>query len=167
MLGAAIINGIVMWIKNVVYWFMRVWYALKHANIVSGIYEDVKGNGDQLRYTFRIDENGTEYVVTAGDPKAMMQTAVKGKAVELLWVYGRKRAIISQYRTDDKSRKTLLICDVISVIAVILFIGGYAFIMSNLKNISEAMIPVLNAVCVGSIAAMIIASIVRKKLRKT
>ena len=76
----------------------------------------------------------------------------------------------AQYKTDHKSRKTLLICDVISVISVVALIIGFILLYSKSSgsrtgSLAASMMLIMILVY-GSILLMIVMSIIRKKLKK-
>lgn len=172
MLTAGALNGIVIWFRNIINWFKRIWYAMHSAIVVSGVCEEMEPSNryqGQIKYSFRITDDNKAHSVTVYEFKNRLETVGKGSTVELLWIPDNSKAIPNYYKADEKSRKVVLICDVISVISLAIFIIGWIIMGTAMRRLaSNSSNTALSAGCIyGSVIIMIIASIVRKKFRKS
>ena len=174
MLTAGALNGIAIWFRNIINWFRRIWYALNHAVVISAVSEmgtATRGGNLDAEYDFRFSYNGEEKNVKAIEPGRGSDSITSGNTVELFWIPGKKRAMITRYKTDEKSRRAVLICDVVSVIALIIMlvsffsIGSIGSVSRNGDSGANRMLLIMAGVY-GSILVMIIASIIRKKFRR-
>ena len=172
MLTAGILNGFVIWIKSIIDWIKRVWYALHGAVIVPGVCEKANissGKSAIISETFRVSYEGTGSSVKVSGPPQQFESLPADEATDLLWIPGKNKAMLTRYKGDEKSRKTLLVCDVASLAGLAALIGGYAWMFSFLKNsekLGQTQMILIELLIVGGIALMIIMSIIRKKLKK-
>ena len=115
MLTSGIINGIIILIQSIIGWCRRVKYALNGAVIVPAVYEKaVKSNRNDgfQSEIYRIDYEGSAHSVKVTELARKFQTLMADEPVNLVWIPGTEKALLSTYREDEKSRKALLVCDV-------------------------------------------------------
>lgn len=172
MLAAGVMNGIIILIQSIIGWCRRVRYALKGAIIVPATCEKAVSSNRNDGYQseiFRIAYEGSEYSVKVTDLATKFQVLPVDEPVNLVWVPGTEKALLSTYREDEKSRKTLLICDVLSLVGLTLMILGIVLIATGSRSDmshSHAQTVLMEAFFLGGIALMIIMSIIRRNLRK-
>lgn len=165
------LNGIAVWFFNIANWIRRIFYVLRHAIIVEAVCDTSDGSNTYTNESkvFRFTHEGQEITTTLTESDAILQKIEKGQTVRLFWIPGKKRAMLDPYKTDKESRSTLLICDIVSVLSVIVMIIGFVLISSSTKRSNNASIMssmLLSMIFVySSILLMIIMSIIRKKLK--
>ena len=165
MLSAAVLNGFAIWIRNVIYWIVRVWYAMKNAVEVTAVCDTVVIDDASAAAAkkFHFTYEGQRYTVKALGLGKEYSDVTLGQKASLLWIPYSKRAEFSRYKTDEKSKKTLLLCDVLSLAGLVLLVMGIVLLESSadlgLYTLTEGTV-------IGSVALMIVMSFIRKTCRR-
>ena len=169
MLAGAAMNGIAIWIMCVIDWFVRVWYAMKNAVEVTAVCDTlITGNASSAAAKkFIFTYEGQKYTVQASGLGKEYSDLTKGQEATLLWIPYSEKAEFSLYKTDEKSKKTLLLCDVLSLVGLVLFLIGFILLGSTIKKkANPELYALVEGVVVGSVVLMIVMSIIRKRCRK-
>ena len=169
MLSAAVLNGFAIWIRNVINWFVRVWYAMKNAVEVTAVCDTlvIDDTSAAAAKKFIFTYEGQEYSVKALGVGKEYTELTKGQEATLLWIPYSKRAEFAQYKTDEKSKKTLLLCDVLSIAGLVLLVTGFILLGSSVtKGNNPGLYTLVEGMIIGSVALMIVMSFIRKKCRK-
>ena len=164
MLAAGVMNGLVIWIYNVINWFRRTYYHFKGA---VSVYARTKGVGDNKAgsWMFSFDYEGKEQQVTVNEPGAgdlMDRLTTDGGETELLWIPGKKRAMLMRYSDE----KTVLICDVVSIALLLLLIVAIVLVEVAISGRTSSYSKVSTYIFMFSVVGMIALGLVRKKFRK-
>ena len=168
MLQAAALNGFAIWIASIINWFRRVWYALHHAVEIPGVCETLVTDENETVKTFSIDYNDVKSTVKVTGSGKQFAEIGKGETADLLWIPGKKAAMFSEYKADEKSRKTVLICDILSLTGLVLLIIGAVLMTQRNRSYGQDTInlSVIMGMIYGSIILMIVTSIIRKKQKR-
>ncbi len=166
MLEAAALNGLMIWIMNIINWFRRVWYALHHAIVIPGICETLVTETDYSTKLFSVNYYGMPCMVKVPGRRNQFGNLGKGETAGLLWIPGRKRAMLSVFKANEKSRKIVLICDVLSLLGLVLLIAGFVVLGLHRSIPGHDTSMVFTALTCGSIILMIAMSIIRKTQEK-
>ena len=169
MLYAAVLNGFAIWIRNVIIWFIRVWYAMRNAVEVTAVCNtpvtDSASAAAAKKFIFTYE--GQEYTVKAFGLGKEYTEVTRGQKARLLWIPYSKRAKFSRYKADEKSKKTLLLCDVLSLVGLALLVTGFVLTGSSVqKGINPGLYTLTEGMIIGSVALMIVMSFIRKTCRK-
>ncbi len=161
MLAAGVMNGLVIWIYNIINWFKRVYYHFKGAVSVFATCQGEANSEGSWRFSFMYEgrEKTVKVIEPAGKDVLEKLTPESGE-VELLWIPEKKNAMLMRYYDN----KGLLACDLGSIISLVLLIAGMALIYTSTRNPGGTVWAM--ALTYISIPCMIILSIIRKKFRK-
>lgn len=166
MLAAGVMNGLIIWILNIIKWVRRVWYAVRGAVVVPGVCEKADtagGKSDFVSETYRITYEGCERTVRVFGQSREFAMLLSARPAELLWIPGKKTAMLPGYKCDDRSRKSLLFCDAASLAGLAALIGG--FVRTGITAYSRVSALSTEICVLGGIALMTITSLIRRKLR--
>ncbi len=164
-----IIQVFICWIQNLIDIFRRIHYSLHGAIEITGVYNPDKSKGDA--YCFDIEHDSQACQVHVISPQENLST-MGSKPVTLWWIPGKKGAMRAVYANDPKTRRALLIWDIVSAISFILLLGVFAMVYVVVavqkpgESIPVSLITVTEFTFLAVIAAMIVASVMRKKLRR-
>ena len=158
-MAAAVMNGLIIWIFAIINWFRRTIYHFKNAVSVYGTPAAAEENNNSWTFTF--DYNGETQTVFVYEPSGRVDLehllTDDGK-VELLWIPGKKRAMLVRYYNNTK----LLVCDIGSIAALALMIMSFVLI-AILKGSDANTASYLTLFSAG---AMIVLSIIRRQCKK-
>ena len=88
--------------------------------------------------------------------------------MNIRWIPGRKNGMLPSYFVDPASRKAVLICDIVSLVSLAVLILSpiliYVLIISP-GNVNGSLGSILAGLFVGSIAVMVIVSLIRRRYK--
>ena len=161
-----ILQAFVLWIHYLINQIRRIHYTLHHAIDVIAVY-----NRTGKRAQFSFEYNGKPYSVYVAGPESMVNWLTDGKQVKLRWIPEKKGAMLSEYADDSKSRKAVLICDIISIVSFAGLLAVCAAVSLGVSkadssaSLSQFRIILTDAVVVGAIVLLIVMWRIRKKYK--
>ena len=121
MITGAVMNGLIIWIFNLINWFKRVCYRMNGAICIQGAYQiENSKRGSRL---FSVNHEGKSILVKyCSQYRDPFDNYRNGDITTLYWIPGESNAMLFDYKTDKKSLDGLFVCDLASIIALIALI---------------------------------------------
>ncbi len=166
-----IIQVFTWWIQSLIDIFRRIHYSVRGAIEITGIYNQNKSKGNV--YYYDVEHENETYQVYVVSPRYDLST-MGNKPVALWWIPGKKRAMRDVYRNDADSRRSLLTWDIVSAVSALLLLALFLMVYLTItyhgsgqsESMPMSMVITVDIIFVGAIVAMIVASVMRKKLMK-